>query len=324
MEKVLGLGNALVDILIKTQNDDLLKQLDFPKGSMQLIDLAKANDIAKIVAGVDSKQVSGGSAANTIFGIAQLGGKCGYIGKIQDDTFGNFYKNEMENLGIDTYMSIGEQDTGRAYTFISDDSERTFGTYLGAAIELSENELSEEIFKDYKYLHVEGYLVQNYALIETAIKIAKKNGLKVSLDLASYNVVEANIDFLKRILNEYVDIVFANEEEAKALTGKSPEESLELIGCYCEMAIVKIGSEGSLIKRGKAKFEVGVIPCKPVDTTGAGDQYAAGFLYGLTKGYDIEKCGKLGALMAGKVIEEIGARVTIEKFKEVQQQMNNL
>lgn len=324
MDKIIGLGNALVDILVKMQDDKLLEELNLPKGSMQLIDADTAKSIATLLETYATKQVSGGSAANTIFGIAQLGGSCGYIGKIQDDELGNFYKSEMENKGIETFMSIGTQDTGRANTFISPDSERTFATYLGAAVEMTADEILEETFKGYKYLHVEGYLMQNYDLIEKAVKIAKKAGLKVSIDLASYNVVEANVDFLKRILNEYIDIVFANEEEAKALTQKEPAEALELIGCFCELAIVKIGSRGSLIKRGEEKYEVGVIPCNPVDTTGAGDQYAAGFLFGLSEGYDIKKCGKLGALMAGKVIEEIGARVTNEKFEEIKEALPSL
>lgn len=324
MKKVLGLGNALVDILVKTNNDDLIQQLNLPKGSMQLIDADQAKSIASLLENVDKSMVSGGSAANTIFGIAQLGGDCGFIGKTQNDDLGNFYKKDLEDAGIVTMLKTGNADSGRAYTFISADSERTFATYLGAAVELVAEELIEDVIKQYQILHIEGYLVQNYELVETALKLAKRNRVKVSLDLASYNVVEANLEFLQRILPEYVDFVFANEEEAKAFTQKDPYEALELLGCYCRYAVVKIGKQGSMIKNGNDRFDIGVIDCSPIDTTGAGDQYAAGFLYGFSQGLDIETCGKIGALMAGKVIEIIGARLNKEKWIEVEQNLKDI
>ncbi|MGD2035748.1 MAG: adenosine kinase, partial [Bacteroidales bacterium] len=157
----------------------------------------------------------------------------------------------------------------------------------------------------------------NTSLVENSLKLAKQKGIQVSVDLASYNVVENQKDFLSRILPEYVDIVFANEEEAKAYTGKNPNDALDIIAEQCRIAVVKIGKEGSLIKSDGITTNIGVIPVKAVDTTGAGDQYAAGFLHGYMQNLSLEKCGKIGALLAGKVIENYGARIAPDLWKSV-------
>ena len=200
---------------------------------------------------------------------------------------------------------------------VSPDTERTFAVHLGAAIEMVPEDINQDHFTPYKYFHIEGYLVQNHSLIEKALKLAKSSGLKVSLDLASYNVVEANLDFLKRMVKDYVDIVFANEEEAKAFTGKEPEEALEILASMTEIAIVKIGSKGSLIKSKEKVYRLGVIKVNSIDTTGAGDLYASGILYGLTKGLSLDKCGEIGAVLSGKVIEVIGPKMPKETWSEI-------
>jgi sugar/nucleoside kinase (ribokinase family) len=201
--------------------------------------------------------------------------------------------------------------------FISKDSERTFGTYLGAAVEMSAEDLKPEMFKGYDIFHIEGYLVQNHALIERAVEIAKQEGLTISLDLASYNVVESNNEFLHKVVKKYVNILFANEEEAKAFTGKHPEDALIEIAKDVDLAVVKIGSKGSLIKKGEVIERVGIIKVNSVDTTGAGDLYAAGFLYGYAKKLPLSKCGRIGAVLSGKVIEVIGPKMTDDTWKEI-------
>lgn len=318
MKKVLGLGNALVDILIKMENDSLLEELALPKGSMQLIDADQKEKIQNRVKDMPTSMVSGGSAANTIHGLAKLGAKCGYMGSIHSDSLGDFFTDDLKNAGIEGIFKSGEQATGCANTFVSPDSERTFGTYLGAAIEMTADDLNADQFKGYDYFHIEGYLVQNYPLVEKALQLAKEAGLKVSLDLASYNVVEDNLEFLKKVIPSYVDIIFANEEEAKAFTGKEPEEALEEIAALCDIAVVKVGKDGSFIKHGSLKESVGVIEVKAIDTTGAGDQYAAGFLFGLAKGLPLKACGEIGALLAGKVIEDFGARIPDSQWDFIQ------
>jgi sugar/nucleoside kinase (ribokinase family) len=317
MANILGIGNALVDILIKLEDEGLLQKLNLPKGSMQLVDTKMAGHVMSETAGLDNQIVSGGSACNTIHGLANLGMGTGYVGMVGDDDFGVFYREDMEKINIVAKTQISKTETGRAITLITPDSERTFATYLGAAIELGAEDLAPTFFKGYDHLHLEGYLVQNNALLQKALIEAQQEGLTVSLDMASYNVVEDNLDFLKRQVQDYVDILFANEEEAKAFTGKEPEKALNEIAEYCDIAVVKIGSKGSLIKSGKEKHEVGVIKVTPVDTTGAGDLYAAGFLYGYYNEWPLDKCGRAGALLSGKVIEEIGPKISPETWDEI-------
>jgi sugar/nucleoside kinase (ribokinase family) len=323
-KSVLGIGNALIDVLITITDDAVLQKFGLPKGSMTLVDAILSAEIKKETKNSTRSIQTGGSAANTVHGIAKLGGRCGYIGKISEDEFGNFYLEDFRNNNINTHFFYSETGTGHATGLISPDSERTFGTYLGAAMELTAEEMTHEIFRDYGILHIEGYLVQNHALIEAAMSIAKENGLLVSIDMASFNIVEANIDFLHRIIREYVDIVFANEEEATSLTGKNPEEALLEIAEMCSIAVVKLGAHGSLIKSGDRIICIDAISAKSIDTTGAGDIYAAGFLYALTENLDLEVAGKIGSLLAGNVVEIIGAKITDETWNELLPQVELL
>ncbi|MBN1651015.1 MAG: adenosine kinase, partial [Bacteroidales bacterium] len=198
-KKVLGLGNALVDIMIQLEDESLLQTFGLPKGSMQLVDKTKSDEVVKGTKHLKSSLAAGGSAANTINGLAKLGASCGFIGKIGKDEMGQFFVNDMKNSGIEPFFIQSKTESGRAVALVSPDSERTFATYLGASVELSDTDLKQSDFKGYDYLHIEGYLVQNHALIEKALQLAKAEGLQVSLDLASYNVVEENLAFLQEM-----------------------------------------------------------------------------------------------------------------------------
>ncbi len=319
MKKVLGMGNALVDIMIRLEDDRLLDTLGLPKGSMQLVDAGRSQAILEKLEHYSKSFSAGGSAANTIHGLAMLGVPVGYIGVIGEDDLGGSFVRDMINAGVEPHMIHSSQETGRAIALVTSDSERTFATFLGAAVELSAGHLAGFNFRQYDYLHIEGYLVQNHDLIRTAVSLAKENGLTVSLDLASYNVVEANLAFLREIIEKYVDIVFANEEEAKAFTGKEPREALDEISRITGIAVVKTGSKGSLIKSGNEMIKTGVIPVVPVDTTGAGDLYASGFLYGQAHGLSLAKCGEIGALLAGNVIKVIGSKMGKDQWIEIRQ-----
>jgi sugar/nucleoside kinase (ribokinase family) len=324
MKKILGMGNALVDIMIKHNDDKILDNFGLPKGSMQLVDKAFSEKILEGTRSFTKQQTSGGSAANTIHGLANLGIGSGFLGTIGKDDFGNFFRSDLERSKIEPVLFYGKEETGRAVALVSPDSERTFATYLGAAIELSPDIITPEIFQGYSYFHIEGYLVQNHKLIEKAVKLAKMSNLIVSLDMASYNVVEDNLKFLQMLTDKYVDIVFANEEEAKAFTGKEPEKALTIISNLCEIAIVKTGENGSLIKRDDEIHKVGIIDVTSIDTTGAGDLYAAGFLYGLVHDLDLGKCGKIGSVLAGKVIEVIGAKIATDKWGVIHNRIREL
>jgi len=317
MTKILGIGNALVDILARLETDQTLEEFSLPKGSMQLVDAERSRKILTGISHLDKKISSGGSAANTIHGLARLGVDTGFIGTVGKDRWGDLFRNDMESHRIEPILFKSESESGRAVALISPDSERTFATYLGAAIELAPQQITRDHFKGYSIFHMEGYLVQNHDLVLKAFQMAKGENLKISLDLASYNVVEEHLDFLQEIADQYVDIVFANEEEAKSFTGKPPVEALNHLAEMCEIAVVKIGSAGSLVKRQQDVYNIGIIQVDSVDTTGAGDLYASGFLFGLVNNYPLKQCGEIGALLSGKVIEVIGAKMEDSQWEKI-------
>ncbi len=321
MKKILGMGNALTDILLQIDNDDVLLSLNLMKGGMQLINTERAEKISSAVNNFTRQMATGGSASNTINGITRLGAEAGFVGKIGRDAVGEFFTNDSINNGVKPYLLKSSTPSGHCTVLITPDSERTLCTYLGAACELEASDLSAEMFRGYDIFHIEGYLVQNHDLIRTAVRLAKEEGLLVSVDLASYNVVEENLEFLHEMISEFVDIVFANEEEARAFTGKEPEEALNKISELCKIAIVKIGKEGSFIKSGNEKVLVKPRLAKAIDTTGAGDLYASGFLFGLANDYSLEICGKIGSLVSGKVVEVVGAKMTDEVWDYIHKEV---
>ena len=317
MTKVLGMGNALVDVLAIIENDKALELLELPKGSMQLIDDKKFEILTKEINKLETNIVSGGSAANTIIGLGRLGIETGFLGRIGKDSYGNVFKNDLSKYHVNSHLTEADEASGVASTFISNDGERTFGTYLGTAAKLSASDLQAEDFKGYKYFYIEGYLVQSHELIRKAIILAKEAGAKVILDLASYNVVEENRDFLLEIIPEYADIVFANEEEARSLLGADPEEAVSILAKNTEIAIVKMGAKGSWIQQGEDKVLVPAYSVNCIDSTGAGDLYASGFIYGLINGRSLTASGQIGTTLAARVIQHIGAKVRDDDWNEI-------
>ena len=324
MSKILGLGNALVDLIFQIEDDAILDQFTLPKGSMTLVDTERARLILNAAQNFECEIAAGGSASNTIDGLASLGIDCGYIGKIGRDTYGELFNKELISRHITPMLFYGKQPTGTAITLLSKDAERTFATYLGAAIELEADDLQPEYFEGYSFFHIEGYLVQNHPLIIKAVKLARRMGLIISIDMASYNIVEANREFLSEIIRKYVDIVFANEEEVRSFTDEKPETAVGILSGYCDIAIVKTGKEGSLIQKGNEMIKVESIKADLKDTTGAGDLYAAGFLYGLVKGYDLELSGRIGSILGGRVIEIYGARLNDENWSSIKDEIDCL
>lgn len=315
--KVLGMGNALVDVLAQIEDDNILKSLGLMKGAMILIDENKFHELSAKLDELNKSIVSGGSASNTIVGLANLGVQTGFVGRIGNDTFGELYKKDLEKYGVTPHLVEADEVSGVASAFISKDGQRTFGTYLGAAAKLTPEDLSIEDFKGYDVFYIEGYLVQSHALIMEAVKIAKEAGLKVALDLASFNIVEENEQFLSVIIPDYVDILFANEEEAKVMTGLDAEQAVSELARMVELAIVKTGANGSWVQQGSEKVQIPAhdIPC--LDSTGAGDLYAAGYLYGYINNRDLMTCGKMGTLLAEEVIQVIGPKVPTDRWTVV-------
>lgn len=326
MDKIIGIGNALVDVLATLGDDQILQEMELPKGSMTLIDEEKLQTINRYFSRMDTHLATGGSAGNAIRGMACLGAATGFIGKVSNDAYGDFYRQSLLDRGTEACLLVtDEYPSGVASTFISGDGERTFGTYLGAASMLTAKDFTLEMFKGYTYLFIEGYLVQDHDMILRAIELAKEAGLQVCLDMASYNIVEADLEFFSLLINKYVDIVFANEEEAKAFTGKEAEEAAGIIAKMCSIAIVKCGAEGSLIRKGTEEVRIAALPVdKVVDTTGAGDCFAAGFLYGLTAGFSLEKCGKIGSILSGNIIRVVGAEMPADWWVRIKQEIAEL
>ena len=319
MKRVIGIGNALTDMLVNLKTDSVLSQFNLAKGSMSLVDTPLQTEISKSVAGLPYSLSLGGSAGNTIRAMAKLGCSVGFIGKVGEDKTGDFFEQALDNLGVSPVVFRGTERSGKCVSLISPDGERTMVTHLGAALELCAEEIRPEIFSGYDCLYVEGYLVQNHELIRKAAALAKECGLQVAIDLASFNVVEENLEFLRGLVRNYVDIVFANEDEAKAFTEEEePLNALQAISEMTDLAVVKVGIKGAIIKRGDEVVHVGIMAAaKRVDTTGAGDFYAAGFMAGLCDGLSLRQCGTIGAVTAGKVIEVVGTTFGEEAWQDI-------
>ena len=322
MKRIIGIGNALVDVLAMLQNDELLNAFGLSRGSMTLIGDEEQGRIQECFAALDVQRATGGSAGNTMLALANLGMLPGFIGTVGNDSTGRFFADNCAEKGIRPYLVELPHQSGIAYTFISPGGERTFATYLGAAAMMEAGYLKEAMFEGYDYLYVEGYLVQNHALILRAVELAKSMGLKVCLDLASYNIVEADKEFFTLLVREYVDIVFANEEEARAFTGAESEEALEQLHELCEVTVVKLGAKGALLMKGDEKVMVEAMPVdRVVDTTAAGDFYAAGVMYGLVQGLGLRQCAEVGTLLAGHVIQTIGTKLTADTWDSIKQEI---
>ena len=322
--KIIGIGNALTDIIVPIKNYEIIDSLNIPHGGMVMIDKNQFLEINKHIANINKSMVAGGSAANTIYGLSKLGVETSFIGKVGMDTIGDNYEQDMLKAGIKPDLIRTDTPSGCAIVLITPDGERTFASYLGAAQELMPENISEENFMGHDILHIEGYLLFNYDIVLKAMQTAKNLGMKVSLDLAAHNFVEENRPIIKDLIKNYVDVCFANEEESKAVTGLQPREALDCISEDCDFTVVKLGSKGSLIKHNGTVYEVGTPHVECVDSTGAGDLYASGLLYGIAKGYNAETCGKIGAIIGSIVIQNYGARISDKNWETIRQKIDEL
>ena len=326
MKSILGIGNTLTDILAILPDDSLLKEYHLPLGSMQHVDMETGDRIWNALKEIGVKYVPGGSAANTITCTSIFGMPSGYIGKIGDDELGHLFKSTMEQFGVRTTMLQSEKSSGRCMVFITGaNAERTFADYMGAALEMGPDDLRPEYFKGYDYFHIEGYLVQNQDLIAKAVQMAKEAGCIISIDMASYNVVESNNAFLHNLVDKYVDIVFANETECKAFTKiEGAEEGLRELARHCDIAVVKVGKDGSWVKKGDEEHFIAAWPAKAIDGTGAGDTYAAGFIYAHSLGMPLKECGEIGSIIAAKVVEVIGTKIDVPRWRDAKAEIREL
>ncbi len=323
--KVLGAGSPILDLLLNVE-DEFISKISGGKGGMVHVNANEMNEIIKMASSKPS-MVPGGSAANTIFGLAELGLPTAFLGKVGNDNEGRFYVERYAGMGGDIghFKKTADKPTGRCLSMVTPDSERTMRTDLGAASLLSPEDIAEENFSGIGLVHIEGYLLFNRPLLQKILEIAKKHTCKISLDLASYEVVGISKDVLPDMLTKYVDIVFANEDEAAAFTGtKDMDRALDVLSEYCGTAIVKLGKKGSIIRSGGEKVTISAeLVDKPVDTTGAGDLWASGFLYGFLNGKSLADSGKFASLVSAEVVKVMGAAIPSERWLQIKKIIRN-
>lgn len=309
---VIALGNAIVDVIAKV-DDAFLASHNLPKGGMTLVDADQATAIYDAMG--PAREASGGSAANTAAGIASFGGKAGFIGRVRDDQLGESFEHDIRAIGVkfETPHAMAGLPTARCFVFVTPDAERTMMTFLGASTEIAPADISEDALGGAKILYIEGYLWDQPAAKAAVLKaagLAHAAGAKVAFSLSDSFCVERHRDEFQSLLRDQADIVFANEAEIMALyETQSFEEAANYVAQDVGVAVLTRGASGSLAINGENRAAVlaeeadGVI-----DTTGAGDLYAAGFLYGWATGRDLETCARLGGIAAAEVISHLGAR----------------
>ncbi|QZT36223.1 adenosine kinase [Halosquirtibacter xylanolyticus] len=322
--KVIGIGNALVDEITLLMDPSVLQKFNLAKGSMTLVDRVESEVIHQETKNNSKKITSGGSVSNVVGALASLGIETGFIGSIGEDELGSFFIDSLSSIDVSLFLKESAAMTGVAISLVTPDGERTFATHLGAAALLEAEDLKKDFFDGFDIFMIEGYLVQNHSLIIEAARMAHDLGLKVAIDLASFNVVTENLELLTSLVCDYVDIVFANEEEARAFVGKEPREALDCIASMVDMAVVKIGAEGAYVSQEGQCYHVPTLSNHVVDTTGAGDFFAAGFLYGLSQGYELERCGYIGSLLASKVIAVTGAHLEDNMWGQLKEELSAL
>lgn len=317
---VVAIGNAILDVLAFT-DDAFIASHGMKKGTMELIDEVKAKAIYEQMG--QAEEVSGGSAANTLAGMAQLGARTAFIGKVCDDQLGTIYRHDLRAVGVefDTPPASGGRPTGCSYILVTPDAERTMNTYLGAGSEIMPEDIDETLISRSKILYGEGYqwsLPQTKDAMRRAFVAARQHGGKVAFTLSDVFCVNAHRDEFQALLDDTFDILFANEAEISALyPGKSLEEIIDTVRDKADLVAITRGEHGSVIVTKTERVEVKAHPvAKLVDTTGAGDLYAAGFLYGYVHAMPLAKCGEIGSRCASQIIQQLGAR-SMKPLKEL-------
>ncbi|HZP36814.1 MAG TPA: adenosine kinase [Methylomirabilota bacterium] len=309
---VVGIGNALVDVLSHA-DDALIERQGLVKGTMHLVDEERARALYEAMG--PGVEISGGSAANTVVGVASFGGRAHYVGKVRDDQLGDVFGHDLRATGVgyDTPRATGGPPTGRCLILVTPDAQRTMSTFLGASVRLGPADVDRALIERGKILYLEGYLFdppEAQEAFRTAAAIAHAAGRKVALTLSDPFCVERHRAEFRALVENHVDILFANELEICALYQvPSVEAAVPLVRGHCDLAALTRSAKGSLLVQGETVHAVAAHPVSAVvDTTGAGDLYAAGVLYGLSQGLDLPTCGRLGSLAAAEVIAHVGAR----------------
>jgi sugar/nucleoside kinase (ribokinase family) len=309
---VVGIGNAMVDILARC-DDAFLAEVGVEKGIMQLIDMPRAVDLYGRIG--PAREVSGGSAANTIAVIAALGGRTAYVGKVKDDQLGAIFAHDLRAQGAVYETPLAPKtetdETGRCIVLVTPDGERSMNTYLGVTEFLTPDDIDEVQIGDAAAIYLEGYRFdgpESHAAFAKAIRAAETSGGKVSLTLSDPFCVERHRDAFRAMIRDHVDILFANRDEITAMYQTDFETAQRMAGEEIEIAVCTDGANGAHVLKGGHHWHVPAVPTAIVDATGAGDAFAGGFLWGLSQGASLERCGRMGCLAASEAISHIGPR----------------
>lgn len=315
MKKVLGVGAALVDLLVSVSDEWILNS-GSPKGGMTLVDFPKLSGLLGSVG--ELKRVPGGSACNTMVGLAKLGGDAAFLSKIGYDELGRVFSEHLETSGVDSLLCYSDEATGCVLSAVTPDAERTMFSYLGASDTLSAGDFSGSTFSGAGLVYLEGYRAFDGGTFRKILELAKRAGAETAVDFGSFDVVNVCRPLFDALFAEgLIDLVFANEEEALAYTGKQGREALEELSRLSKIAVVKLGAKGALVANGGEVTAVKVGSGKALDTTGAGDLWAAGFLYGYLSGWSMARAGELASATANEVIQVQGAQIPDAGYERV-------
>lgn len=316
---VLGVGSPFVDHIIEVQ-EEFLAEIPGAKGGMVAVDYETLSAIIKKSA-VEPVLLVGGSGANTIRGLAHFGHQCALVGKIGRDVAGKKFLERLSALKITSCLLPTMTPTAQVVCLVTPDGERTMRSFLGAGQEMGSGDLRPEIFAGISLVHIEGYTLLNGDLTERAMQFAKEAGAKVSFDLGSFEVVERHKQKIVNLLARYVDIVFANREEVRSLTQLEPQQGCGALTDLCETAVVLIGKEGCWAGRGTRKVHCPAYNVLAVDTTGAGDFFASGFLHGYLEKDELEECARYGSLTGAAVVQVKGVEITHDGWEAIKQEI---
>jgi sugar/nucleoside kinase (ribokinase family) len=319
--QIAGLGSALVDILVH-ESDAFIRRIGVEKGGMTLVDMSTLTSVIDQVT-TEKRVVPGGSACNTAVGISRLGGKARFVGKRGNDATGGFFEQALVDSGVEPCLMTSGLATGRVLSIITPDAQRTMLTYLGASADTRPEEITAACFHDCAIVHMEGYLLFNPDLMTAALAAAKAAGALISLDLASFTVVEQSKAILDDIIAQYVDILIANEDEALAYTGIQDERrSIARLARDVDVAVLKVGARGSYLHHASRTYRIPAqVGGNAVDTTGAGDLWASGFLYGLVSGFTHDHCGRLASACGFEVCQVVGADIPADAWVRIRKHL---
>jgi sugar/nucleoside kinase (ribokinase family) len=317
---VMTISDAIVDFILFV-DDPFLDQVPGKKGGCDLVD---HQTILNILNRSQSEphQVPGGSAVNMLKGLATLGHECTLIVTVGEDDAGDFFLEGLRKNGLNLLLDRAPTPTGKCISLVTPNGERTMRTYLGASTANAELNLSASQFNDLTLFHIEGYQLQHYALIKQAITLAREAGATISMDLASFETVRAHRDFIWDLLKDkQIDLLFANKDEARALTGMEPSQACSHLSSYCSTIAVTLGEKGSLVQQGEEQLWHPAFLVSAIDTTGAGDLFIGGFLNGYLRNYSPKTCAWIGSLLASHVVQVVGSEIPPERWEIIHQEL---